>query len=152
MAKKYGYKIVFVPHPIVKPHINLFNKNDDVEFSTSKISYTEIYAKSNLVITDYSSAVFDFAYLRKPIIYTHFDAQDFFGGKHTIKPGYFDFERDGFGEVEYDIESTVNRIIEYMENGCKLKDMYRERIDDFFAYNDKNNCQRIYEKIIEGRK
>lgn len=152
VAKKYGYKIVFVPHPIVKPHINLFNKNDDVEFSTSKISYTEIYAKSNLVITDYSSAVFDFAYLRKPIIYTHFDAQDFFGGKHTIKPGYFDFKRDGFGEVEYDLESTVNRIIEYMENGCKLKDMYRERIDDFFAYNDKNNCQRIYEKIIEGRK
>lgn len=151
-AKKYGYKIVFVPHPIVKPHINLFNKNDDVEFSTSNISYTEIYAKSDIVITDYSSAVFDFAYLRKPVIYTHFDAQDFFGGKHTIKPGYFDFERDGFGEVEYDLESTVNRIIEYMENGCQLKEKYRQRIDDFFAYNDNNNCQRIYEKIIEGRK
>ena len=103
------------------------------------------------MITDYSSAVFDFAYLRKPIIYTHFDSQDFFGGKHTVKPGYFDFERDGFGEVEYDLESTVNRIIEYMENGCQLKDMYRERIDKFFAHNDKNNCQRIYDKVMVNK-
>ena len=63
--------------------------------------------------------------------------------------GYFDYERDGFGEVEYDLESTVDRIIEYMENGCQLKDKYRERIDKFFAFNDQNNCQRVYEKIIE---
>lgn len=151
-SKKYGYKIMFVPHPIVKPHINFFDKNDDIEFSDSNISYTEIYAKSDLVLTDYSSAVFDFAYLRKPVIYTHFDSQDFFGGKHTVKPGYFDFERDGFGEVEYDLDSTVNRIIEYMENSCQLKDMYRERIDDFFAYNDQNNCQRIYDKLINNKK
>ena len=151
-AKKCGYKLVFVPHPIVRPHMDIFDKNDDVEFSDSNVSYTEIYAKSDLVITDYSSAVFDFAYLRKPVIYTHFDSEDFFGGKHTIKPGYFNFERDGFGEVEYDLEATINRIVEYMENGCRLKDMYRERIDDFFAFNDKNNCQRIYEKLIEGRK
>ena len=150
-AKKCGYKIVFVPHPIVRPHINLFEQNENVEFSDSGISYTEIYAKSDLVITDYSSAVFDFAYLRKPVIYTHFDSEDFFGGKHTVKPGYFDFERDGFGEVEYDLDSTVNRMIEYMENGCQLKNMYRERIDDFFAYNDRNNCQRIYEKLIDNK-
>ena len=151
-SKKYGYKIMFVPHPIVKPHINLFDKNDDVDFAGSNLSYTEIYAKSNLVITDYSSAVFDFAYLRKPVIYTHFDAEDFFGGKHTVKPGYFNYERDGFGEVEYDIESTVDRIIEYMENGCQLKATYRERIDNFFEYNDKNNCERLYERIINDKK
>ena len=56
---------------------------------------------------------------------------------------------DGFGEVEHDLEGTVDRIIEYMENGCQLKDKYRERIDNFFAFHDKNNCQRVYEKIKE---
>ncbi|MDD7365694.1 MAG: CDP-glycerol glycerophosphotransferase family protein, partial [Clostridiales bacterium] len=61
--------------------------------------------------------------------------------------GYFDDERDGFGEVEHDLESTVDRIIEYMRNGCALKPLYRERIDNFFAFNDQNNCQRVYEKI-----
>ena len=33
------------------------------------------------------------------------------------------------------------------KNDCKLKDIYRERIDNFFAYNDKENCRRVYEKI-----
>lgn len=36
-----------------------------------------------------------------------------------------------------------------MESGCQLKDKYRERIDNFFAFNDQNNCQRVYEKILE---
>ena len=152
VAKKNGYKIAFFPHPTLQPHIGLFDKNEAVDFLDVKTAYKDIYANSSLVVTDYSSAAFDFSYLKKPIVYTHFDKDEFFGGDHVCKTGYFEYERDGFGEVEYDLESTVNRIIEYMENGCQLKDMYRERIDNFFAYNDKNNCQRIYEKLIEGRK
>ena len=35
-----------------------------------------------------------------------------------------------------------------MENNCQLKDKYRERIDKFFAFNDMNNCQRVYEAIL----
>lgn len=108
-----------------------------------------MFARNKLLITDFSSVAFDFAYLRKPVIYCQFDADNFFNGGHDYKRGYFDYERDGFGEVEYDLESTVDRIIEYMENDCKLKDKYRERIDKFFAFNDQNNCQRVYEEIIK---
>lgn len=151
-AKKYGYTIVFFPHPTLQPYLNLFDQNEAIEFLDSKTAYKDIYAHSDLVITDYSSAVFDFAYLKKPIVYAHFDVEEFFGGSHVCKTGYFEYERDGFGEVEYDLESTVNRIIEYIENGCQLKEIYRERIDNFFMFSDQNNCQRIYEKLIEGRK
>ena len=56
---------------------------------------------------------------------------------------------DGFGEVAYDYDTTVNLLIEYIENDCKLKDKYKERIDSFFEFNDKNNCQRILEKLLE---
>lgn len=55
---------------------------------------------------------------------------------------------NNFGEVEHELEATVDRIIEYMENGCTLKQVYRERIDNFFAFNDKDNCRRVYEKIV----
>ena len=54
---------------------------------------------------------------------------------------------DGFGEVEYNLGSTIARIIEYMDNGCQLKDKYRKRIDRFFTFNDQKNCQRVYETI-----
>ncbi len=150
-AKKNGYKISFLPHPNIQPHISLFTKHPDVDFFTEDVSYTDIYAHSDLVVTDYSSAVFDFAYMRKPLVYNFFDADEFYAGGHTSSGGYYDDVKDSFGEVEYDLESTVNRIIEYMENGCQLKDEYRKRIDKFFAYNDKNNCQRVYDKIMENK-
>ena len=151
-AKKTGYKIKFALHPNLCAGAGFFDENDYTSISADNLDYNKIYAISDLIITDYSSVVFDFAYLRKPIIYTQFDFDDFFSGYHSVNKGYFDYERDGFGEVEYDLESTVDRIIEYMENGCELKDKYRERIDSFFAFNDKDNSKRIYEMAIKRRK
>lgn len=146
-AREQGYKICFMPHPTIQPHLELFHLLDEIEVYGIDTSYRDIYAQSNLILTDYSSAVFDFAYLRKPVLYTQFDKEEFFKGEHVYTQGYFDYERYGFGEVEYDLESTVDRIIEYMKNGCQLKEKYRKRIDNFFAFNDKNNCQRVYEAI-----
>ena len=36
-----------------------------------------------------------------------------------------------------------------MENDCKIKDKYYNRIKDFFIFNDKDNCKRTYDKIKE---
>lgn len=151
-VKKAGYELCFFIHPNLQPHISEFEIDSSVKILGIDTSYNDIYAWSNLVVTDYSSAIFDFAYLRKPVIYCQFDKDEFFSGKHLYTKGYFDYERDGFGEVEYDLESTVLRIIEYIENGCPLKEKYRKRIDEFFAYNDRNNSKRVYEKIIASEK
>lgn len=148
-ADKFGYKIKFMPHPGMMPIADVFKRDPRVELFDFDTSYKDVYAKSNLIVTDYSSAVFDFVYLKKPIMYCQFDSESFFAGEHVYTKGYFDYERDGFGEVEYDLDSTIDRIIEYMQNGCRLKDKYRERIDNFFAFNDKGSCERIYRKIIE---
>ena len=53
----------------------------------------------------------------------------------------------GFGEICKREDELVNLIIEYMENDCKIKDMYRKRIDDFFIFKDRNNCKRVHEAI-----
>ena len=149
-AKKWGYHIAFLPHPNLQPYIALFERKKEVLFLGPETLYRSVYQKSALVVTDYSSAVFDFAYLRHPVLYAQFDKDHFFSGEHTFSKGYFDYERDGFGEVEYDLEHTVDRIIEYMENGCQMKDEYRARADRFFAFNDRNNCRRVYEKLMEA--
>lgn len=148
-ASEYGYKICFMPHPNIMHNLNDFNHNPSVLFFGTEKPYREIYAESKLVMTDYSSSVMDFAYLRKPIVYCQFDKERFFAGDHVYVEGYFDYETDGFGEVTYDLESVVNVMIEYMKNGCELKSDYRERMDKFFAFNDKNSCERVYRKIKE---
>lgn len=110
-------------------------------------TYCDALAQSDLLVTDYSSVAMDFAYLRKPVLYCHFDREEFEQGDHIYTPGYFDYEKDGFGEVVYNRDALVDAIISYMETGCQLKQLYRERMDQFFFYNDQNNCARIYEKI-----
>ncbi len=146
-AEQYGYTVCYLPHPNTMTQIDLFRKNDRVRFFDADTEYRDVYAQSDLIMTDYSSAVFDFAYLRKPIVYAHFDRDMIFGGAHIGAKGYFDYERDGFGEVTYDLESTVDLLIDYMKNGCAMKDEYRARADKFFAFDDRNNCRRILEKI-----
>ena len=146
---QYGYRMQFFPHPNIRLSEIDFETDPRVVILPTDIYYRDIYASSKLIITDYSSAVFDFAYLRKPVLYCQFDQDEFFAGEHVYTKGYFDYERDGFGEVTYDLESTIDRIIEYAANDCELKNEYRDRIDRFFAFNDQENCRRVTEKILQ---
>ena len=147
-AKEYGYKICFMPHPNIKPALGLFTRHPEVTFWDEEKPYREVFAESDLLVTDYSSVVFDFAYLRKPIVYCQFDREEFFSGGHSYVEGYFNYVEDGFGEVEADLDSLVQRVIEYMEHGCVLKEKYAERIERTFAYHDRECSRRVVDKIL----
>ena len=149
-AKKYGYKIQFLPHPILFPHKERFEVNPEIEVLGYGASFKEVYAKSALMLTDYSSLVFDFAYLKKPIIYTLFDYNDASNSYHA--DGYYDHERDGLGDVVYTLDETVNCLVEYMKNDCALKDKYRQRIDKFYAFKDKKNSERVFNAVTKLEK
>lgn len=148
-AEEYGFRLCYMPHPNSHSAMEYFEPDSRIEILDLDTSYRCIFAQSDMIITDYSSVAFDAAYLEKPVIYTQFDADEFFAGEHVYKKGYFDYERDGFGEVTYTLESTVDTIIEYMKSGCRLKEKYADRIRKFYAYHDKNNCERVYKKILQ---
>ena len=145
-ANKYGYKICFMQHPLFIDYNHCFEcENQRYQILNEK--HRDVFAKSNLLVSDYSSVIFDFLYLRKPIIYTHFDSNEFYSGSHAYDKGFIDHENDGFGECEFTLEGTVNRIIEYMKNGCKIKKKYLDKVNNFFGFDDKNNSKRIFESI-----
>lgn len=147
-AKTYGYTLKIMLHPSMPLEcLELLDLDPCIEVLPKSTRYRYIFAESNLVITDYSSTVFDFAYLRKPVLYYQYDKDEFFSGKHTFTKGYFEYERDGFGEVLYDEETLVDKIVDYMENGCQLKEEYQKRIDKTFPFADHSNCERVFEKI-----
>lgn len=149
VAEKMGYTIAFLSHPGMTATLDMLESDQRLTLLGEEMPYRTIFAESNLLITDYSSVAFDFAYLRKPVIYYQLDKDEFFSGAHTYEKGYFDYEKDGFGEVEYSAEALVDRIIEYMQSECALKETYRKRIDSTFPFSDQNNCQRVYEEIVK---
>lgn len=144
---KYGYKLCFMPHTNFRECIDKFIDDKRIIAHKFDKKYREAFAEGNLLISDYSSTPMDFVYLGKPVVYAQFDYDEFFGGSHTYSKGYFDYEKDGFGEVVHDLDSLIDLIIDYMKHDCKLKSVYKNRIEKFFANIDNNNCQRVYDKI-----
>lgn len=145
--REKGYKGLFCLHPIHQKQYIDFESNDVFSINEGFANYKEMFSKGALLITDYSSVAFDFAYLRKPVIYTQFDKEEFFEGQ-IFDQGYFSFDEDGMGPVCLDINETVSEIIALLDNQCNVSQKYVERINSFFAYSDRNNSQRIYEEII----
>ena len=140
LAKKYGYTIIFKPHPKVYEFIDLFNKKEGVIFDEST-RYQDLFNNSSILITDYSSVAFDFSYNKKPIVYYQYSDD------YNFKDRYFDYESMGFGEVTNDEDNLIDIIEEYLKNDCAMKEIYKKRVDNFYMFNDKNNCKRVYEAI-----
>ena len=88
--------------------------------------------------------------MKKPVLYYQFDREEFFAN-HTVSEGYFSYEDDGFGEVVYDETRLVELICRYIEGGCTIKKEYLSRVEGFFRFHDRNNCKRVFDKIIEKR-
>lgn len=144
-CKKYGYKLIFKPHPLMESHIKNITQGTEAIFLDSNISYQDLCKKGSLLVTDYSSLAFDFAYLGKSTIYYQFDRNEFYMS-HTYRKGYFDYERDGFGEVFTSERKLVRALIKYIERDCAIKAQYKKRMNNLYPYHD-GACERIYERI-----
>ena len=146
-----GYKGVFYLHPVFAAQYADFKGNDTISVGNGVADYQQVFKESSLMVTDFSSVAFDFAYLKKPVIYSQFD-EDSFYRHHTWGKGYFTYREDGFGPITTTLDETVQTMIDYIESGCEMKPEYIEKVDNFFAYTDRNNRKRIYEAIVEAEK
>lgn len=140
-------KILFVPHPNMTGICDFIDTPPYVTV-LREFSYKEIYKISSLIVTDYSSCVFDMAYLDKPIVYAQFDRNEFFSGAHTYERGYFDYEKNGFGKVAYTLDEALDAVIQCIESSFAQPQIYHERVDEFFAYRDRGCCERVVKKLL----
>lgn len=143
-AKRTGYRITYLLHPAMSAQLEDFDQNDYVQLipATGDMSYEKILTEASLMVTDYSGVQFDFAYQRKPLVYYHPDALP----PHYEEGGLI-YDTMGFGPICKNNNEIVETLCQYMESGCKMQPEYIKRADDFFAFNDFNNCERIYRAV-----
>lgn len=139
--------IKFYMHHSFKKFLHLFKGGRAVEIvKFGEESVQQLLKESMLLITDFSSVYFDFAYMNKPSIYFQFD-EDTFNASHYLK-GYFDYRRDGFGKVcNYEVE-VIEEFNKIARNNFRIDTIYSSRAQKYFVHRDSKNCERVYEAII----
>ncbi|MGQ2691693.1 CDP-glycerol:glycerophosphate glycerophosphotransferase [Campylobacter coli] len=138
LAVRYGYNIIFTPHPQVRIYLEDFNLPSYI-ITSYKENMQELFCRSSLMITDYSSVAFEMAVLKKPVLYYQFDKDEFFA-KHLYAKGYFDYEKDGFGKVF--VESSD--LFCYL--GKKINHLQDIAINNT-QHQSNNACKNIFIKI-----
>lgn len=149
ILKTYGYRLLFCPHTEVHPYLHNFTYRTDecLVPETGECDVQSLLIQADVLITDYSSIFFDFAYMEKPVIYYQFD-QETFRYRH-YREGYFNYEKDGFGPVTTCCEALAAALDSVLKNGGKMDARYKERLNVYFVYHDRKNCERNFEAIKE---
>lgn len=140
-------QLVFYVHYEMQKYINAFSTSSEWIHIARFADYDvqTLLKESAVLVTDYSSVFFDFAYMRKPMVYFQFDEDSFFAGHY--QRGYFDYRKNGFGEVCTDVEQAVSALLKICRNSYEAEAYYLDRIKDFFPLYDCKNCERIYQAI-----
>ncbi len=147
-AREYGYTIVFYLHYALQSYTKAFLplQNETVRIADREHDdVQQLMMKSAIMVTDYSSVFFDFAYMKKPEVLFQFDEAEF--RKAHYRKGYFDYSKDGFGPVYTTPRDVADELIRLLGNGCTMASEYIAKAEEFYAFFDDRNCERTYRAI-----
>ncbi|MCY9370438.1 CDP-glycerol glycerophosphotransferase family protein [Bacillus haynesii] len=104
----------------------------------------ELYLISDILITDYSSVFFDYANLRRPIIFYTYDIENY---RDTLRGFYFDLEREAPGTLVYN-ESELMEEIERVLRNPQLHKNYESFYEKFCSFEDGKASERVVKTIF----
>ncbi|NEY19383.1 hypothetical protein G4D61_05295 [Bacillus ginsengihumi] len=144
---KYDIELNFYIHPKFKAYISKFssaNKRVKVyKYGEEKVN--ELLMSSSLLVTDYSSVAWDMYYQKKPVIFYQFDYEDY----KKYQGSYLNMEKEIFGDRVFSLSGLLTIINEYAVRGFKEKKEFADKRNNYFAYIDSKNSERIFENIIQ---
>lgn len=100
-----------------------------------------------MLITDFSSILYDFVFMEKPILYYIPDLQQFYSGLNHYRE--LDMPLDsGFGLWTNQVDLLVEQLLKLNKNDFQIDERYYKKYRTFF-YDLKSTRMALYEKIVE---
>lgn len=137
--------------PVVKWHPALQNNikrgfcSFDLGEAVDASDYSDIndlLIAADILVTDYSSVIFDWYLLDKPIVYFAYDMEEYAAGRGL----YFDFGEYVYGAVAKDYDELIQAIRE--ENLCK--ELRTDFGSKFMSSCDGKSTERVIEWVFGG--
>ncbi len=109
---------------------------------------SRLYLASDICITDYSSVFFDFANLKRPILFFVYDFEEY---ASEIRGMYMDMEKELPGPILHDNDA----LIAALHNMDAITETYQDRYEQFYerfcSVDDGHASERIIEKVFGER-
>lgn len=106
----------------------------------------ELYLISDILITDYSSVFFDYANLRRPILFYTYDLDDY---RDTLRGFYLDVEQ----KVPGPLLKTTEEIIEAVRRIEDVRANYQSKYDTFYnkfcCWDDGKAAENIVKRVFK---
>lgn len=138
---------------IVKYHYLVSDKIDWSPYKGFVYTFDEtkdiawLYLVSDMLITDYSSVMFDYSLLRRPMLFFAYDLEDY---KENLRGFYFDFVEEAPGPISKTTDQLITDIKEYDASKWQKKyDAYHKKYNHV---DDGHASEKIVDLIIKKSK
>lgn len=144
---KEEYVIIFKWHPALynnlkRKHILVYDESKYKDFfydMSEKREVNDLLFVADILVTDYSSVIFDYALLNKPIIYFMYDIEQYEGGRGL----YYELEEYLYGPIA----KTTNDLIMAIKEEKNFKIERQKFIDKFMSACDGCATERVCQWI-----
>ncbi|AOF49028.1 teichoic acid biosynthesis protein F [Tetragenococcus halophilus] len=141
------YVIILRMHYFISDVLDL-SDYEGFAFDYSKYNdINHLYIISDLLITDYSSVFFDYANLKRPILFYTYDLAKY---KDELRGFYIDVQKDLPGPLLYTSEEVIDRIKNIKSVMYEYEEKYKLFYDQYCALDDGNASKRVVEKVIDS--
>lgn len=141
------YVMIVKFHYLVKDHIDWSQYGDFIYEFNEHQDIAELYLISDILITDYSSVMFDYSLLRRPMFFFAYDIDNY---KNNLRGFYFDFLATAPGPIVETTEELTDAIVHYHP------EEWQEKYDAFYnKYNhadDGHASRKVVDVILDKMK
>jgi len=137
------YVIVLRLHYLIADKLDLQEYNEFVYDGSNYSDIRELYIISDILITDYSSVFFDYANLKRPIIFYAYDIDMY---RDNLRGFYFDYEKGIPGPITKTTKGLIQAIKCFADG--KLTEEYSERMQRFTHLEDGNASKKIVDRVF----
>ncbi|UNO43322.1 bifunctional glycosyltransferase family 2 protein/CDP-glycerol:glycerophosphate glycerophosphotransferase [Streptomyces sp. MST-110588] len=109
----------------------------------------DLYLAADIMITDYSSVMFDYAHLRRPMLFFTYDLEHY---RDTLRGFYFDFEQDAPGPLIHTSEELIDAIADIDAVSARYQEQYDRFHHNFCDLDDGQASRRVADLMFEAAK
>ena len=107
---------------------------------------SELYLISDILITDYSSVFFDYANLKRPMLFFTYDLEKY---RDLLRGFYFDIEKEVPGPLLFTTEEVVSAIHNIDEIQKEYASRYEVFYNRFCEWEDGHASQKVVESVFK---